>query len=117
MTPADTVDSSVCVLIDEWTDGYVSERAWVKVTTLTTTPEEAIARLQREFPIDEQGDGGEHLRYICDGRKERKRPCGLPDETGRVNWDGTIYHWPEVPWRDDPEGEEFWVIEVSDDAA
>lgn len=120
MTSADTVDSSVCVLIDEWTDGFISEWAWVKVTTLTPTPEDAIARLQREFPVDEQGEGGENQRYVVRG-KEFKRPVALPDENGRVNWEGQVYHFPELPWRDtdaaDPMGDEFWRIEVVCDAA
>jgi hypothetical protein len=119
---ADTVDASICILIDEWPDGYVSERAWVKVTSLTATPEAAIARLQREFPIDEQGDGGEQNEYII-GSPSRvwKRCVGVPDAHGVVlTDDGSEYHWPEVPWEDckpeDDRADLFWHIELVDHA-
>jgi hypothetical protein len=116
---ADTVDASVCILIDEWPDGYVSEWAWVKVSEVTQTPEAAIAKLQREFPVDEQGDGGEQNEYIvASPPKCWKRCVGVPDAHGVVLDDGSEYHWPEVPWEDCKEGderaEEFWRIELID---
>lgn len=115
---ADTVDTTICILVDEWPDGYVDTHAWVKVTTLTPTPESAIARLQREFPVDEQGSGGEAMRYECNGQVW-KRCVGVPDDHGVVlTAEGAEYHWPEVPWEDceqDAErAEEFWMIEVVD---
>jgi hypothetical protein len=71
--------------------------------------------------LTSRGEGGENQRYICDGKKQYKRPVALPDENGNVNWEGVTYTFPELPWRDtdadDPVGDEFWVIEVSDDAA
>jgi hypothetical protein len=119
---ADTVDADICILIDEWPDGYVSQWAWVKVTSLTQTPEEAIARLQREFPVDEQGDGGEQNEYIVGSPPKCWQRCvGMPDAHGVVLTDeGSEYHWPEVPWEVCKEGderaEEFWCVELVDHA-
>lgn len=122
---ADTVDASICILVDEWPDGYIDQFGWVKVTSLTPTPEAAIARLQREFPIDEQGQGGEQQAYVVLSRVWQ-RCVGVPDEHGVVLVDaahpvhgGAEYHWPEVPWEECEEGddraEEFWKIEVTDE--
>lgn len=113
---ADTLDASICILIDEWPDGYIQDWGWVKVTEITPTAEAAAAYLQREFPVDEQGEGGEHQEYVCRG-KVWKRCVGVPDAHGVVlTDDGSEYHWPEVPWEDcqqgDERAQEFWAVEV-----
>lgn len=121
MTPAETDDARVCILVDEWPDGYIESWAWVKVTTLTDTPEKALAKLQRQFPVDEQGDGGEQMMYVVRGQVY-KRPIGVPDAHGVVterDEQGNAigeWHWPEVPWPDCAKGEQwgepFWKVEA-----
>lgn len=118
MTPADTFDPTVCILIDAWVDGCIEQFAWVKVTTQSDTIEKAIARLQSEFPVEEQGEGGEGQRYEV-VKRSWERPVGLPDAQGivRAPDDSEVtWLWPEVPWEECQEGDanaqEFWMFEV-----
>jgi hypothetical protein len=122
VTPADTFDPTVCILIDAWTDGYVEQFAWVKVTSQSDTTEKAIAKLQSEFPVEEQGEGGEGQRYELVERCW-ERPIGMPDGDGIVRApddEELTWHWPEVPWEeckpDDENAQEFWKFEVVEDA-
>lgn len=122
MTQADTVDTRVHILIDEWDDGIVDTFAWVKVSELTLSAPEAKARLEREFPADEQGEeAGEGLYYQCVGM-EWLAPPGLPDADGKVIDENAkpgqqrVYHWPDVLWRVEeahhPLSERFWKFEL-----
>lgn len=118
---ADTTNASVAILIDGWEDGIVEDRAWVKVTTLTQTADEALAFLERSYPANEQGEGGEGMHYIAHG-KVKLRPLGWPDADGIIRVDGPpgqqhTFHWPEVPWHksDEPDAQEFWEFEVTCD--
>lgn len=74
---------SVQILVDGWPEDGIENWAWVEVTAETTTPEGAVAFLERKFPAGELEEG---CRYHCGGDKEWYQPMGeyAPDGKYRV---------------------------------
>lgn len=106
MTSADTSNASVCILIDAPDDGVIEDFAWVKVTTITPDPATALARLEREFPVDEQGDGdlGESKHYV-----HRGHVWLTPTQETDEGW-----RW-QTCTKDAKGAEEFYRFEVVND--
>jgi hypothetical protein len=93
---------SPIVLIDQWEDGAIEERAWVEVTKDTQSAESALRMIEDLYPVE---DRYEEETYAASGATEHLKAMGDFSSSGL----------DEVQWElcePGPGAVEFWVVNV-----